>query len=172
MSASVWPQVMPRRLAYNVAKRLGGTSSGLQAGTIGTKASSALSASLCRHQSEPLAGDMSDALKQHIDARRVHALTCRECKSEKPQTCFWPMDISNRGQDGGLSCRECQPTPPGERPRNKLNSLTCQICKIEKPRANFWTEDISKKGQKGGVSCTDCQPMPPRERRKKRQMSQ
>ena len=116
-------------------------------------------------------GHLSEPLLRRIEEAKIQSLTCRTCQVEKPRSEFWPKDIDNRGQNGGLSCTTCQPTPPSERPRvagNKILSFTCRTCGTEKPRAEFWPGDISNRHQNGGLPCTTCEPTPPNERRKRK----
>ena len=116
-------------------------------------------------------GHLNEALQRLIDERKILSFTCRTCDTEKPRTEFWPKDIDNRIQNGGLSCTACQPTPPSERPRvarNAILSFTCRACGMEKPRAEYWPGDIPNRQQNGGLSCTTCEPTPPSERRKRK----
>ena len=54
---------------------------------------------------------------------RIYMFTCRTCGAEKPNDQFWPRDIKNRRQNGGLSCTTCEPTAPDER-RSKRKQAT------------------------------------------------
>ena len=102
--------------------------------------------------------------------RPQRGAACNKCGAELPPSAFWPMDINNRGQNGGLSCKGCQSTPPSERAQARVSSaLTCRTCEIEKPRAEFWPTDISNRRQNGGLSCTTCEPTAPSDRRKRKQ---
>ena len=112
-------------------------------------------------------GHLSEGLLQHIEERRLATLTCRSCSLEKPPSAFWPGDISNRKQNGGLSCTLCKPTPPSRR----VTLFTCRTCGAEKTSDRFWHGDIGNRRQNGGLSCTTCEPTAPAERRKRRKRS-
>ena len=113
-----------------------------------------------------LSGKASAAFKQRTEANRLQSLTCRTCSLEKLAACFWPTDIANRVQNGGLSCTDCQPTHPSK--RSKINTYTCRTCGVEKPNKEFWPQDIGNRRQNGGLSCTTCEPTPPSDRRKRK----
>jgi len=114
-------------------------------------------------------GQLSDGCRQRIEERRLTLLACRTCTLEKPPDCFWPMDITNRKQNGGLSCTLCEPTPPSERCR--IYMFTCRTCGAEKPNDQFWPRDIKNRRQNGGLSCTTCEPTASEGRRSKRKQS-
>ena len=111
-----------------------------------------------------------EAFRQRAEEIKIQSFMCRTCAVEKPRACFWPGDIVNRVQNGGLSCKHCQPTPPNER-RSKIAALTCRTCHAEKPRSEFWPGDIGNRHQNGGLSCKACEPTPPFERRKRKAQS-
>jgi hypothetical protein len=114
-----------------------------------------------------LSGKASAAFKQRTEANRLQSLTCRTGSLEKLAACFWPMDIANRVQNGGLSCTDCQPTHPSK--RSKINTYTCRTCGVEKPNKEFWPLDIgNRRWSSGGLSCTTCEPTPPSDRRKRK----
>ena len=53
------------------------------------------------------------------EERTIKAFTCKACGAEQARDEFWPSDIMNRVQNRGLSCKTCEPTPPGERKRRR-----------------------------------------------------
>ena len=65
----------------------------------------------CSTTPDQRVGGLSEGLQQHIEERRLTMLTCRSCSLENPPSAFWPGDITNRKQNGGLSCTLCEPTP-------------------------------------------------------------
>ena len=75
-----------------------------------------------------------EAFRQRAESMKINSFVCRTCTLEKQRTCFWPGDITNRIQNGGLSCKDCQPVPLSERGKN----YTCRACRAEKPRSEFW----------------------------------